>query len=454
MAFEPGEVMRLVKDELLPVYFRDGQKFDVIDRWMRWNHDKPHSPRRETAEHRELAARSQTPWGDLLVTALVQTLYVEGYRRARAPENTAAWKIWQANRMDGHQVALHRSVIGYGLAYGLSLPGTDPMTGERRTKMRGVSPREMVALYEDPADDEWPVVAMRVARKRGGTTITVYDDMFVHTLSAPDGPGGTLRYEMSEPQVHGARVCPVVRFADRLDLEGRVAGEIEPFIPVLARNDQTTYDRLIVQRFASWVVRTVAGLSIAETVGATSESPTQVKMRLAAQDLLIAEDKDTKFGSLPATPLSGFIEAGEADVRVLAAVSQTPAHEMLGTMANLSAEALAAAKASQTAKSNACKHTLGESYEQWLRLSSHIAGDADGAADFEAQVLWADTEIRSLNQAADALGKMATMLGLPLQLLWEKIPGFTQQDIERAKELAESGEAVTPPEPDPALVAV
>src|SRR5690606_9225349 len=132
----------------------------------------------------------------------------------------------------------------------------------------------------------------------------------------------------------------------------------------------------------------------------------------------------------------------DRDVRGLAAVPQTPAHEMLGQMANLSAEALAAARASQTAKTDERKHTFGETWEQWLRLAAHMAGDAESANDFEAQIRWKDTEIRSLSQAADALGKLAQMLSVPVELLWEKIPGFTQQDVETAKELIERGGGV------------
>jgi len=44
---------------------------------------------------------------------------------------------------------------------------------------------------------------------------------------------------------------------------------------------------------------------------------------------------------------------------------------------------------------------------------------------------------RSLAQAADALGKMAQMLGVPVEMLWEQIPGWTEQDVERAKALAQ-----------------
>jgi len=239
--------------------------------------------------------------------------------------------------------------------------------------------------------------------------------------------------------MHGAGVCPVVRYTNRFDLEGRSAGEIEPFIPVLGKIDQTSFDRLVVQRFASWIVRTIAGMSVFDTAEATDSTTDQVKMRLKVEDMLVAEDPDTRFGSLPATPLDGFIRAHESDLTTLAAVSQTPAYELLGQLANLSAEALAAARASLTAKSDERKHTLGEQHEQLIRLGLHLAGDAEGAADFSAQVRWADTTIRSLAQAVDAYGKLTQMLGYPAEALWAKVPGMTQQDIDEAKVIAERG---------------
>jgi hypothetical protein len=223
-----------------------------------------------------------------------------------------------------------------------------------------------------------------------------------------------------------------VRFANQLDLEGRADGEVEPFIPVAARINQTVFDRLVVQRFGSWVVRTISGMAKPD-----GEDAAAARLRLKVEDLLIAEDPDTKFGTLAATPLDGFIEAAKADIMALAAVSQTPAHELLGQLANLSAEALAAARASLTAKVQERQTSFGESWEQLLRLSSWVMGDEDGARDRSAQVRWRDTEIRSMAQAADALGKMATMLGFPVEVLWERVPGMTQQDIDRAKVLVE-----------------
>lgn len=436
MAMTPAEVVSLIGDELLPKWRAERKKLDRIDRWARWDHDAPHKPRQATAEYKELAARAQAPWGDLIVGSVAQTLYVEGYRRPDAPKDATGWRIWQANGMDSRQVAIHRAVLTYGLAYATCLPGKT-ISGKPMPQMRGVSPREMIAVYRDPANDDWPAFTLRVLKVRGGYELSVLDDELLYTVKVKD-LGDTPKAEDVTGAAHESGVCPVVRYKNRFDLEGRSAGEIEPFIPVLGSIDQTKFDRLVVQRFASWVVRTIAGMDVSASAAATGESVEQAKMRLRVEDFLTASDPDTRFGSLPASPLDGFIKAHDSDLAVLAAVSQTPAFELLGQMSNMSAEALAAAKASQTAKSDERKHTIGEDHEQLIRLACHQAGNKKGAEDFMAQVRWADTSIRSLAQAVDALGKMAQMLGFPPELLWAKVPGFTEQDVDEARQLVES----------------
>jgi hypothetical protein len=42
----------------------------------------------------------------------------------------------------------------------------------------------------------------------------------------------------------------------------------------------------------------------------------------------------------------------------------------------------------------------------------------------------------------DALGKMQQMLGIPAEMLWERIPGWTDQDQKRAEELIRSGDSL------------
>lgn len=438
MAVTADQAIEIIKTRLWPLLTLERDRIARIDRWMRWDHDKPHQPRHSTLEYRELADRAQAPWGRRVVSAVTDQLYVEGYRPAKSSENAAPWQWWQENGLDARQIAVHESAVGYGLGYTVVLPGkswlNDPMP-----VIRGLDPSQMVAVYEDPAWDDWPVYALRAEPKkvgdRTGWSLRFYDDRQIHHL-VMSSTGDSLTAVRTEE--HNIGVCPVVRFTNHLDLRGRATGDIEPIIPVLGRIDQTTFDRLIVQRFASWKVRTIAGMAKPDA----AEDAAAERLRLKIEDLLVAEDHDTKFGTLDETPLNGFIEAHDADVRALAALSQSPAHELVGQMANLSAEALAAAEASLTRRVTRVKHPLGESWEQTLRLAGRVMNNDDAAKDFASEMHWRDMESRSMAQAADALGKMATMLGVPVEILWEKLPGFTQTDVERAKALVQSGSPI------------
>ena len=435
MALSPELAVSIVNSRLYPLLVAERERVARIDRWMRWDHDKPHQPRQATREYQELSDRAQAPWGRRVVSAVTDQLYVEGYREARAADNSAPWEWWQANGLDARQIAVHESAIGYGLAYNVVLPGKSWL-GDKMPVIRGLDPSQMIAVYEDPAWDDWPVFALRAepvkVGDRVGQKLRLYDATQIHHM-VMTASGDSIKHTGVEN--HDIGVCPVVRFTNHLDLRGRATGDIEPIIPVLGRIDQTTFDRLIVQRFASWKVRTIAGMAKPEQ----DEDAAAARLRLKVEDLLIAEDPDTKFGTLDETSLDPFINAHDADVRALAALSQSPAHELLGSMSNLSADSLAAAEASLTRRVTRVKHPLGESWEQTLRLGGLIMGDEDAARDFASEMHWRDMESRSMSQAADALGKMATMLGVPVELLWEKLPGFTQTDVERAKALVEQG---------------
>lgn len=437
MSISPDVAVQIVKGKLWPLLQRERERVDRIDRWMRWDHDDPHRPRHSTREYRDLANRAQAPWGYRVVTAATDQLIVDGYRHRRADEDSLAWRWWLENGLPARQGALHESIVGYGLAYAVVLPGKSWL-GEPIPVIRGLDPSQMVAVYEDPAWDDWPRYALRaeptIVGDRMGWRLRLYDATDVHHVVASSS-GDSFQYVRIEE--HGVGVCPVVRYTSHLDLRGRAAGDVEPIIPVLGRIDQTTFDRLVVQRFASWKVRTIAGMSAPEQLDGETEAAylERTKLRLKQEDILVADDPDTKFGQLDETPLDGFINAHDADVRALAALSQSPAHELVGTMANLSAEALAAAEASLTRRVKRLQRAIGDGHNRTFMLSGRVMNNPDVASDVEAVVQWADLESRSLAQEADALGKLATMLQIPVELLWNKVSILTQTDVEEAKKL-------------------
>src|SRR5690606_30894407 len=141
----------------------------LVNRWYRNtlnDEDKPSMPRSPTPEFKEISDRSITGWLKLAVTVVAQAMYVEGYRSADQSSNAAPWTVWQANRMDKRQNALHRGALSLGNAYASIMPGR-LYDGTALPLVKGHSAKAMLAWYEDPATDEWPLEALRGDPIRG-----------------------------------------------------------------------------------------------------------------------------------------------------------------------------------------------------------------------------------------------------------------------------------------------
>jgi hypothetical protein len=324
--------------------------------------------------------------------------------------------------MDARQTAAHRSAISYGAAYAVVLPG-DPVP-----VIRPVSPRSLTAVYGD--DDDWPELALEARRSPvpGVQLYRLLDEERAWWVQVDSSGRVTLVGE----QEHGVGVVPVVRFRSSLeaDPEAEVQGDVEPLIPLQDQINITTFGLLVAQHYGAFRQRYIIGW-LAESEAKALEA--------SARKLWTFEDENVKVGEFGQTDLRGYLDSREATLRHLATVSQTPAHELLGQLVNLSAEALAAAEASHRRKVAERQAVLGEAWEQVLSLAAEISGNP---SDPSAYVRWRDTEARSLAQVADALGKLVTMLGVPPQELWEKIPGVSQQEVERWKARAAEGSAL------------
>lgn len=418
--------------------------------WQNWalgKQELPVIPDTATAEYRALQEKAITPWLGLLVQSLAQALIAEGYRAEGTDDNNLLWSVWQANRMDSGQVVVHDAALTTGVSYVAVLPTGTPRARSKpliegslpAPEWRPYSSAEMTGFYESP-HDEWPVYALAAERaptfrRQSGARevwrLVLFDDQAVYLLDYPDGGTPTL---IDEPRLHGHGIPPIVRFVNRRDIHGRALGEVEPYTAIASRIDQDVFDRLIVQRFASWRVRTATGLA----QPADEDDATRQALLLLVSDLLVSDSPDTKFGSLPETPMDGHLRAPIEDVRMLAAVSQTPPTVLTGDLSNISADALAAVESAYNRKCEQRKVSFGESWEQVFALSAPMVGQDP---DPSAQIRWRDMESRSMAQTADAFGKLATTLEIPVEVLWDKLGFLTEQDRERAKELRNASDA-------------
>jgi len=409
----------------------DMARLDKIRNYLRDDPDRKNLeglPSGTPAEMQRLARLSRVNMLKFVVNSRVQSMYVDGFRAPRADSDVDTWAVWQANGMDARQIGVHRAALAYGAAYLTVLPGeTDD--GNLVPVMRGASPRNLTTVYGD--DDMWPLLALEKRRARSGELWRLIDDEAVYWVRYPKD---SARPEMGDVDIHDVGVVPVIRYSDTNDLDDPTTGIVEPFIPLQDQINMTTFGLLVAQHFGAFKQRWIIGW-LAE------DEEQRLK---ASASVLFTVDEDpsqVQIGEWSETDLSGYIQSREATLKHLATVSQTPAHELIGEMVNISADALVAAEASKQRAIEENKRVVGEAHEQALNLAGQMIGVEPDTGAF---VRWQDSEARSLAQLVDALGKAVSLLGIPPQALWDRVAdamGVPQQEVEGWRALAQSGNA-------------
>lgn len=358
-----------------------------------------------------------------IVNSSTQSLYVDGLRNKERVDSPV-WELWRRNRMNARQIGLHRSALKFGASYATVLPG-DPVP-----VIRGVSPRRMTVVYGQ--DDDWPMWALEKRRTKEGELWRLFDDEATYWIGSDHTTG---KFDFISHEIHGIGVPPIVRYRESDDLDVEVMGIVEPLLRLQDQINVTTFSLLVAQHYGAHRQRYIIGW-LADSEAAA--------LKASAQKLWTFDDNpnDVQVGEFAQTELKGYIESREATLRHLATISQTPVHELLGSLANLSAEALVAARDSHNRKLEEHRTVLGESHEQTLGLAGELVGME---VDRAAWVRWRDMEGRALSQVADALGKFAEMLGIPKKALWERAAdalGAQQDEVETWAAMASEDDSI------------
>lgn len=429
---KPSDVLQLLGDDLIPASERDRQRLDGIDKWLSTDNPVEVSRRVHAAPNPEkeaLAQLSYTPILRLLAESVAQQMVLESVH-SPGRDTTELWAPWERNGMPTKQGALWFASAGYGGAYTVTLPGMDPDGSPNDVaRITAYSPRDLYVVYGDVVEDEWPMYGLRTIRQGKTRAYRFIDDEGVNFLSR-DEDG---KLEFIEMRPTGLAVPPIVCYANGADLEGRSPGEVEKHEIGAKRLNKTTWDRMNIQHHNSWRILTATGL---EEPGSTDEKE-RTKALLRNEDVLTGGDGVT-FSTLPETTLDSILKAASEDRDSIAAMSQTPVWALNGgQLVNLSADALVEARRSHMLKIRDKQRNMGRPAAQNLRLAAVIEGRDDDAEDFNLRMRWADLDSWSLSQAADALGKIATQLGVPPTLLWDMIPGLTEQQVQEWRAYAE-----------------
>lgn len=429
---DEAEIKSLIAD-MWRIHLSELGLLDRIYEYSKGLRGRPQVPENSGQEVKDLAKLSVKNVLGLVRDSFAQNLSVVGYRTADAEENDPAWRMWQRNRMDARQAEVHRPALTYGASYVTVTPSA------KGPVFRPRSPRQILAVYNDPSLDEWPQYALEMwvtekdaKRHRRGR---LYDDTNIYELDlswlTPEAQAiersATIPVSMvgvDDVRPHGAMydgepVCPVVRFVNARDADDLIVGEVAPLILLQQAINNVNFDRMIVSRFAAFPQRVITGW-----VGTESE-----RLKASSMRLWTFEDEEVKATSLPGASVQPYNDVLEEMLQHVAMVAQISPAYVTGKMVNLSAEALAAAEANAQRKLTSKRESFGESWEQVMRLAAEMDGDAETSADSGAEVVWRDTEARTFAAIVDGVVKLSQS-GVPVDQLLDVVPGMTQQKIQ------------------------
>lgn len=431
--------LQLVED-MMATMRHDQSDYQVCYDYLDGEQTLPYAPRNTTEQIRDLQRRSIANMMPLLVNLPSQMSFVDDYRRRTSGKlgssnrqavsgTNPEWDLWQKNRMDGRQAIIYRALLTYGQAF-VAVNNIDP----EDIRFDILPTRHTVAYFRDPINDIRPSHVLTIMsyprdEKTPGLAV-LWDDKYRYELTYASDQKFYLK---GKPFEHKLKKCPVVRYTCFIDDEGRTMGVVKPAIPLQDRLNQATFSTNVTADFGAFKIRTAAGLMPSFKKDENGEilldefgEPIPEPIEVSQAQMLISDDPATKFGQLDETPLDGYLRQEEQAQRNFTMISQFPPLASISNLANLSAEAWAAAEAQFIRWIDSLHISLGESHEELMRTGALALGDMEGANSYGGEVRWRDMSTKAMGVTMDGLGKAAQMLEAPKKGLWPLIPGVTK----------------------------
>lgn len=431
-----GSYVTDVLRNYLPAWVAQRDVALAVDPYLRGEHPLPiASASQSKTELEQLRYLSSTPYARLILNTSIQALNIKGVRVKGQDDQPEAWqKLWIRNGMEARQLGRWRSAVGYGHGYSTVLPGQLGLKQEDGLVIRNYTPKTMTAFYADHFDP-YPAIALNGVQQfdeRGQEyfLFEVFDEEAVHYAYVWEvmlGSPNALKIQYLESRPHNAPVTPVIYHTPLMDDDGGSRGEIVPFLPIIQRLDQSVYDRLLIQRQAAWKVRTATGLK--KPNGRSAQ--TRLEATLKAGDLLTSDSPETQFGTLDASSMAEHLTTRDSDLKDLATASQTPPYALTGESSNINSEGASAITSGYQQKMETFKRSLGLSSRREFELAG-VMDPSLGIEEDTLEIRWAEFRPYSLTQISDSLGKMSQQMQIDPSLLYEFIPFFSDEDVERA----------------------
>jgi hypothetical protein len=222
------------------------------------------------------------------------------------------------------------------------------------------------------------------------------------------------------PQPNPMGVVPMVELPNRPTLTEDPVSDITGVVSMQDAVNLLWAQLFTAADYASFPQRIVLGAEIPEIpiLGDDGQivgsRPVDLE-RFAVDRVMFFEGDNVKVTEWTAANLESYTKVMEVAVGHIAAQTRTPAHYLIGKMANLSGDALLAAETGLVKRVDEKTIWFGQALREMFRLIA-LATGRDASPISAGQVIWADAESRSHAQLADALTKLKD-IGFPFEWL-------------------------------------
>lgn len=406
---------------------------------------------RVTKAYRTLVGVSSAPWGSLIVDSVTDRLEVTGISSGDKSIDDALWEMWQQNSMDAESKLAHNASLVSGRSFALVWP--DPDTGEVEICLENSS--QMAVRYK-AGNRRKRQSAMRYWIEGGVSYAALYLDDGIYKFKGPeeDSSSGTVNFDDWEqyqpadddewPVSNPWNLVPVIELPVNRRLKpgqfGFARGEFEHVTSLIDRINLLTFLGLVVAFYMGFPLRGVIGEKIRREVlkdddgnpivdAAGEQVLRQIPLfdaqaggmfQLENPNAELAEYKAAERGLLGIYP----------ELDQLSALTKTPRHylPLAQGMTNLSADAIRASEGSLVAKIPTHKASLGEGWEETLRVGGYML-DTEVELPQTAELQWSDHETRSLAERADAAVKLKDII--PNAAIIEYVLNATSEQMAR-----------------------
>lgn len=453
------------RDKLIAELNRRRVEIDKKRKYYDGEHLLPLAPDASTDEYKRLAVLGQANMCASVVDSVVEGLVIDGInmrpgRPDQGQDGDLGLEVWldylQPNRIDAQMPVVFEEALKVGRSFVLVWPvgaGED-----RRVSVTAEDPAECIVWYAAGNRTE-RVAGLKVYREDDGTEYcTMWTADTVHfwrserrgpstTVVAqnPRTPVATSSWEPWEgpagdgPEaVNPMGVVPIVEYRSRPKLDGTPQPELSR--SVLIQQDRLNYrlfNSVVVGEYQSYPQRVAIGIEID-----TDEDGNPVNPLKAGPErvwtLQPSEDGGTPtVTQLSAADLTQHIKVVEHEIKLMASISKTPLYSLAGDLVNVGADTVTALNEARIYKIKRHQLEFGESTEEVARLTLIASGNDDLAEmALTAEVTWANPELLSLAQRADAALKLSS-IGYPFEAI-AQVMGETKTRIAELKQMTAS----------------